>query len=46
MVQDVWDIYREELGVVPDEVVLALRCAVSGSSVDDFWSIWRVGVLN
>ena len=26
--------------MVPDEVVLALRDAVSRSSVDDFWSIW------
>ena len=31
---------RDELGVVPDEVVLALRDAASRSSVDDFWSIW------
>ena len=27
------------LGVVPDEVVLALRDAASRSAVDDFWSI-------
>ena len=40
VVQDVWDIYREELGVVPEDVILALRDAVSRSSVDDFWSIW------
>ena len=40
VVQDVWDVYREELGVVPDDVVLALGDAVSRSSVDDFWSIW------
>ena len=40
VVQDVWDVKRDELGVVPDEVVLALRDAASGSSVDDFWSIW------
>ena len=40
VVQDVWDIYKEELGVVPEDVVLALRDAVSWSSVDDFWSIW------
>ena len=40
VVQDVWDIYRDELGVVPEEVALALRDAVSRSSVDDFWSIW------
>ena len=40
VVQDVWDVYRDELGVVPGEVVLALRDAVSRSSVDDFWSIW------
>ena len=40
VVQDVWDDYRDELGVVPDEVVPALRDAVSRSSVDDFWSIW------
>ena len=39
-VQDVWDVYRDELGVVPEEVVLALRGAVFRSSVDDFWSIW------
>ena len=36
VVQDVWDIYREELGVVPEDVILALRDAVSRSSVDDF----------
>ena len=40
IVQDVWDIYRDVLGVVPDEVVRALRDAVSRSAVDDFWSIW------
>ena len=28
------------LGVVPDDVVLALRDAASRSDVDDFWSIW------
>ena len=41
IVQDVWDVYRDVLGVVPDDVVLALRDAVSRSAVDDFWSIWR-----
>ena len=40
IVQDVWDIYRDVLGVVPDDVVLALGDAVSRSAVDDFWSIW------
>ena len=40
VVQDVWDIYRNVLGVVPEEVVLALRDAFSRSSVDDFWSTW------
>ena len=40
VVQDVWDVCRDELGVVPEEVVLALRNAVSRSSVDDFWTIW------
>ena len=40
VVQDVWDVFWEELGVVPNDVVLALRDAVSRSSVDDFWSIW------
>ena len=40
VVQDVWDVDRDELGVVPDEVVLALRDAASRPSVDDFWSIW------
>ena len=36
VVQDVWDVYRDELG----EVVLALRNAVSRSSVDVFWTLW------
>ena len=39
IVQDVWDIHRNVLGVVPDDVVLALRDAVSRSAVDDFWSV-------
>ena len=39
-VQDVWDVYSDELGVVPSEVVLTLRDAASRSSVDDFWSTW------
>ena len=29
VVQDVWDVFRDELGVVPEGVVLALRGAVS-----------------
>ena len=40
VIQDVWDVYRDELGVVPEEVLLALRDAVSRSSVDDFWFTW------
>ena len=40
IVQDVWGVYRDVLGVVPDEVVRALRDAAYRSSVDDFWSIW------
>ena len=40
IVQDVWDIYRDVLGIVPDDVVLALRDAVSRSAMDDIWSIW------
>ena len=40
VVQDVWNVCRDELGLVPEEVVLALRNAVSRSSVDDFWTIW------
>ena len=40
IVQDVWDVYRDVLGVVPDGVVLALRDAVSRSAADDFWFNW------
>ena len=36
LVQDVWDVFWDELGAVPPEVVFALRDAVSRSSVDDF----------
>ena len=42
-VQDAWDVYRDELGLVPPDVVLALRDAVSWSCVDDFWTIWSKG---
>ena len=35
VVQDVWDVYRDELEVVLDDVVLALRDAASRSAVDD-----------
>ena len=38
VVQDVWDVYWDELAVVPAEVVLALGDAASRYSVDDFWS--------
>ena len=38
VVQDLWDVYRDELGVVPGEVVLAHRNAASRSSVEDFWT--------
>ena len=34
------DIHREGLGVVPPDVVLALRDAFDRSDVDDFWSVW------
>ena len=40
VVQDVWDVYRDELGVVPAEVVFALRDAVFRTSVDYFWFLW------
>ena len=40
VVHDVWDVYRDERGVVPEERVMALRDAASRSSVDDFWTIW------
>ena len=40
VVQYVWDVYRDELVVVPEEVVLAFRDAVSRSSVDDYWFTW------
>ena len=36
IVQDVWNIYRDVLGVVPDDVVLALRDAASRSAVMTF----------
>ena len=36
VVQDAWDVYRDELAAVPPDVVLALRDAFSRSCVDDF----------
>ena len=40
VVQDAWDVYRDEVAAVQPDVVLALRDAVSRSCVDDFWTIW------
>ena len=40
VVQDIWGVYRDDLGTVPPDVVLALRDAVSRSTEGDFWSIW------
>ena len=39
-VQDAWDVYGDELGVVPLDIVLALRDAVSRSCVHDFLTLW------
>ena len=39
-VSDVWNVYRDKLGVVLADVVLALGDAVSRASVGIFWSIW------
>ena len=43
VVQDVWDVKRDEFWVVPLDVVLAHRDAVSRSAVDDFWTVWSKG---
>ena len=40
IVQDAWDIYGEELEVVPHELVHRLRVAYDRSSVDDFRFAW------
>ena len=40
VVQDAWDVYRDELAAVPPDVILALRDSVSTSCVDDCWTIW------
>ena len=40
VVQDAWDVYRDELAAVPPDVVLALRDAATRSCVDDFWIVW------
>ena len=32
--------YRDVLGVVPDEVVRSLRDAATRTAIDDFWNIW------
>ena len=42
-VQDAWDIYREELGVLPHDLILTLRNEYGGSDVDGFWISWSKG---
>ena len=37
------DIYAEELGTVPPDLVLALRSAFDRNCVDEFWSVWSAG---
>ena len=43
VVQDVWDICKEELGTVPPDLILALRSPSYANSVDQFWSVWSAG---
>ena len=43
VVQDIRDIYNEELGVVLPGIILALKAAFEANSVDDFWEIWSAG---
>ena len=43
VVQDVWDIYRDALGVVPEEVVLALRDAALLLMI---FGLFEVGMLS
>ena len=37
------DTYREELGTVPPDLILALRLAFDRSCVDEFWKDWSAG---
>ena len=43
VVQDIWDIYWEELGTVPPDLIFALRSAFDANSVDEFWNVWSAG---
>ena len=43
VVQDNWDIYREELEVVLPDLILALRSAFDKKCVDEFWNVWSAG---
>ena len=43
MVQGIGDIYREELGTVPPDLILALRSAFDMICVDEFWKVWSAG---
>ena len=42
-VQDIWDIFREDLGVLLPDLISALRDAFVRNSVDDFWNAWSKG---
>ena len=42
-VQEAWDLFREELGVVPPDLVLTLGSQYSRSDVDGFWIAWSKG---
>ena len=37
------DVYAEESGTVPPDLVLALRSAFDWNCVDEFWSVWSAG---
>ena len=43
IVHDSGNIYRKELGVVPPDLILALRAAFVNGSVDEFWDAWSAG---
>ena len=45
VVQGIWDIEREDLAVVPPDLVVKLRAAYGDGSFDDFWDAWSKAAL-
>ena len=43
VIQDIWDVFWEELGAVPPDLVLDFGLLLIVPCADEFWRVWSAG---